>query len=444
MQPVRDEGDMLSALVERVLQEVKKQGADSAEVEASLSQGFQVTARMRELESVEHNRDKSLNLTVYFDQRTGVASLSDFSAEAVSAAIKAACDIARYADRDPCAGLARPEEMVREWQDPDLFHPWELSVNAATDLALAGEEMAFASDRRIDNSEGTVVATSDSWHVYGNSHGFIGGYPVSRHDMSCSLVARDGEEMQRGYSYTVSAQSEKLDSIKMLAEKAVQRTVSRLGARKLSTRRVPVVFVAEEARGLLGHFVSAITGGRLYRKASFLLDHLDKRVFAPHIRLDERPFMRGILGSAPFDDDGVATRANVFVEQGVLQSYVLGVYAAKKLGLKTTGNADGVHNLFINTSDKDLSALLKTMDKGLLVTELMGQGVNLVTGDYSRGAAGFWIENGEIQYPVEEITVAGNLGEIYTRIVEVGNDVDMRGNIKTGSILIEEMMVGGH
>jgi len=443
MQAVWNDSTALSALVERVLALAKKQGAESSEVEASVNQGFCVTARMGELESVEHNRDKSLNITVYFDQRMGAASLSDFSPEAISAAVKAACSIARFTDRDDCAGLARPDELVGQWQDPDLYHPWNITVNDAVDLALHCEKMAFSEDDRIENSEGTAVSTADCWQAYGNSHGFIGSYPASRHEMSCCLVGRMNDEMQRGHSYTLSTRAELLDDARKIAKEAVFRTVSRLGARKLSTRRVPVVFLAEEARGFLGHFVAAASGGNLYRKSSFLLGLLGEEIFPKFIHIDERPHLPGLLGSSPFDDDGVATRPNVFIEAGRLKNYILGVYSAKKLGMQTTGNAGGVHNLFISTGKRDLPALLKKMDTGFLVTEIMGQGVNLVTGDYSRGAAGFWVEKGEIQFPVEEVTVAGNLRDMYAKIVEVGSDVDMRGNIKTGSILIEEMVVAG-
>ena len=443
MQLVSNDANVLSGIVEQILTLAKKQGADGAEVEASINQGFCVTARMGELESVEHNRDKSLNITVYFDQKMGASSLSDFSPEAMEAAVKAACNIAKFTGQDEYAGLAKPEELVGAWQDPDLYHPWDITVNAAVDLALACEKIAFSENKCIENSEGTVISTGNCWQAYGNSHGFIGSYPASRHEISCCLVGRLGEEMQRGYSYTISTRPELLDAISKVAKDAVFRTVSRLGSRKLSTRRVPVVFLAEEARGLLGHFVAAISGGNLYRKSSFLLDCLGEKIFPDFIKIDERPHLPGLLGSSPFDDDGVGTRENVFIDAGYLKSYALGVYSARKLGMHTTGNAGGVHNLFINTGKHHFAGLLKKMNKGFLVTELMGQGINLVTGDYSRGASGFWVENGEIQYPVEEVTIAGNLREIYARILEVGSDVDMRGNIKTGSILIEEMTIAG-
>jgi PmbA protein len=301
----------------------------------------------------------------------------------------------------------------------------------------------LAKDKRISNSEGVTVANSYNVSAYGNSQGFLGAFPFTRHEISCVLIANQNDEMQRDYYYSVAADPTLLDPITKIATLAAERTVQRLGGRRIPTQRVPVIFAAEEARGLLGHFVSAISGGNLYRKSSFLLDHLDQAVFPKHINIDERPLLEKSLGSSPFDDDGVATRPNHFIQDGILRSYSLSVYSGRKLGMQTTGNAGGVHNLCINSSDKDLPALLKVMGTGLLVTELMGQGINLVTGDYSRGCAGFWVENGEICYPVEEITIAGNLKDMYKGIVHVGNDIDKRGNIQTGSILIDSMMVAG-
>jgi len=430
-------------LVDIILQEAVKQGATQAEVEVGVSKGFSVTARKGDVESVEYNQDKSIDITVYFGQRTGSASLSDFRLEAVHSAVKAACNIARFTDEDPCAGLASKEELAFHYPALDLVFPWDMSVERAIRLACECEAIALAKDKRITQSEGVSIGTVNGWHVHGNTQGFVGTYGMTRHEISCVLIAKQGEEMQRDYSYTISADPSLLESIDEVAHKAVDRTVNRLNAQRLSTRRVPVIFAAEEARGLIGSFVAAISGANLYRKSSFLLDSLGKPIFPKHIRIDERPHLPKLLGSAPFDQDGVATRPNVFIEEGILQSYCLGVYSARKLEMKTTGNAGGVHNLFISTGQKSLPELLKKMGTGLFVTELMGQGVNLVTGDYSRGAAGFWIEKGEIQYPVEEITIAGNLRDMYAHLVEVGADVDRRGNIQTGSILLEEMMVAG-
>jgi PmbA protein len=292
-------------------------------------------------------------------------------------------------------------------------------------------------------SEAAKMATAEGWHVYANSNDFIGLFPYTRHEINCVLVAKDGDEMQRDYSYTTAADPAHLDSISHIATSAAERTVQRLGARRLPTMKTPVIFVAEEARGLLGHFITAIQGGALYRKSSFLVDHLNKKIFPSFVHIQEHPHLSRGLGSAPFDDEGVATRSNVFVEDGILRNYCLGVYSARKLGMKTTGNSGGVHNLTVQTGKKDLATLLKTMDKGLLITEMMGHGVNMITGNYSRGASGFWVEHGEIQFPVHEITVAGKLQDMFTRIQEVGNDVDRRGNIRTGSIFIDEMMVAG-
>ena len=433
----------LKAMVEDILHEAKHQGATSAEVDISVNKGFNVTARKGEVETVEYNQDKIIGITVFFGKRSGSASLSDVRPEAVHSAVRAACNIARFTDEDPCSGLADKNLLAFDYPEIELAFPWDLSVEQAIEVAKECEGLALAKDKRIINSEGATVGTIQVYHAYGNSEGFVGIFPVTKHEISCMLIAKQGDEMQRDYSYTVSCDPRLLDSVDQIATLAAERTVKRLGSRRLTTRRAPVIFAAEEARTLLAHFLGAISGGNLYRKSSFLLDHIDKQIFPAHIKIDERPHLSKSLGSAPYDEDGVATRPNVFIENGILRSYVLGTYSARKLGLQSTGNAGGVHNLFINTGNKDLPALLKTMGTGLLVTELMGQGINLVTGDYSRGCAGYWIENGEIQYPVEEITIAGNLSEMYANLVEVGNDVDKRGNIQTGSILLDSMTIAG-
>ncbi len=433
----------LRKLITDILQETKHQHASSAEVDVGVNKGFSVTVRKGEVETVEYNQDKMIGITVYFGQRTGSVSLSDVRPEAIRSAVQAACNIARFTDEDRFSGLAEKDLLAFQFPAVNLYYPWSVTVEQAIELARECEAIALAQDKRITNSEGSTLSTIQAWHGYGNSHGFIGIYPISRHEMSCVLIAQQDDEMQRDYSYTVTCDPQLLEPTEQVAKKAAERTVRRLGAERLSTRRVPIIFAAEEARGLLGHFIAAISGSNLYRKSSFLLDCLGKPVFAKHVRIDERPHLDKMLGSAPFDDDGVATRENVFIEKGVLQNYSMGVYSARKLGMRTTGNAGGVHNLFISTGNKGLADLLKMMGKGVLVTELMGQGVNIITGDYSRGAAGFWIENGEIQYPVEEITIAGKLQDMYANLVEVGSDVDQRGNIKTGSILLESMVVAG-
>ena len=435
--------DNLKDMVNRILQEALKQGASSAEVDIGLNKGFSVTARQGDVESVEYNQDKIVEISVYFGQRTGSASLSDLRPEAVNSAVKAACNIARFADQDPYTGLAEKELLAFDFKDLNLSHPWALSVEQAIEMAKECEAIALSKDPRITDSENVAIQTTESWNAYGNTHGFVGIYPVSQHEISCVLIAKEGGDMQRDYSYTVACDPTLLESINDVADRAAERTVRRLGARRISTRHTPVIFSAEVARGLLAHFLAAISGSSLYRKSSFLLDHLGKPVFPKHIQIDEHPFLLNSLGSAPFDDDGVRTRENVFIKDGILNSYLLGTYSARKLGMQTTGNTGGVHNLFINSGEKTLSELIKTMGTGLLITDLMGHGTNIVTGDYSRGASGFWIENGEMQYPVEEITVAGNLKDMYANLVEVGCDIDKRGNIQTGSILLENMTIAG-
>ncbi len=435
--------NQLKNLVADILQETQRQGASSAEVDIGLNKGFSVTARTGDVESVEYSQDKMIGLTVYFGKRSGSVSLSDLRPEAISSAIAAACNIAKFTDEDPCSGIADKEELAIEYPELEMAYPWDISVERAIELAIECETRALAKDKRIAMSESVVVGTGQAWSLYGNTNGFIGLYSVTRHEMSCVLIAKQGDEMQRDYYYTTVCDPTMLESVNVVADRAVERTVRRLNARQLTTRKVPVIFAAEEARSLLGHFISAISGGNLYRKSSFLLDHLGQSIFPKHIHMQEKPHLLRGLGTAPFDDNGVATRENVFIEDGILKNYVLGIYSARQLGMKTTGNAGGVHNLMVSTSNDDLKALLKKMGTGLLVTELMGQGVNIITGDYSRGAGGFWVENGEIQYPVEEITIASNLKDMYANLVAVGNDVDVRGNIRTGSILIEEMMVAG-
>jgi PmbA protein len=433
----------LQQMVADILQESKKLGATSAEVDVAVNRGFSATVRMGDVETVEYNQDKIIEITVYFGKRSGSASLSDTRPEAIRTAIQAACNIARFTDEDPFSGLADKDLLAFNYPSSDLFYPWDITVPRAIELGLECEAIGLAADKRIVNSEGVTVSTIEVWNAYGNSHGFIGISPVTRHEISAVFIAKHGEEMQRDYGYTVACAPDSLKSIQEVAQTAVERTVRRLNGRRMATCNSPVIFAAEEARSLLGHFVSAISGGSLYRKSSFLLDRLGQKVFPQHINISEKPYLAKSLGSSPFDDDGVTTRENVFVQDGILNSYSLSTYSARKLNLQTTGNAGGVHNLYINTSENDLPALLKKMDKGLLVTELMGNGVNLISGDYSRGAAGLWIENGEIQYPVEEITIAGNLNDMYQNLVEVANDVDHRGNINTGSILLENMMIAG-
>ncbi|MEQ6340910.1 MAG: metalloprotease PmbA [Gammaproteobacteria bacterium] len=433
----------LEDLVRDILAEARAQGASAAEAGVSLETGLSVTARLGEVETIEYNRDKGLGVTVYFGGRKGSSSTSDFTPEAVREAVRAACSIAKYTAEDEYAGLADAALMAREVPDLDLCHPWGISAEQAIELAIECENAARGMDVRITNSEGGSVSSHQGYRVYGNSHGFIGAYPSTRHSLSCAVIGGEGEGMQRDYWFTVARDSAELEAAAEVGRRAAQRTLRRLDARRLPTCQVPVIFAAEIATSLLSHFTSAIRGGALYRKATFLLDHLGKQIFPAHVHIHEQPHLKRALGSTPFDNEGVATQARDIVRDGVLQGYILDSYAARKLGMQTTGNAGGVHNLIIDPGALDLDGLLRRMDKGLLVTELMGMGVNAVTGDYSRGAAGFWVENGEIQYPVEEITIAGNLRDMFMRIVEVGNDVEMRGGTRTGSILIEEMMIAG-
>lgn len=445
MPPTKNKTDIseLKTLVADLLAQAKVLGASQAEVTASSEAGFSVSVRLGEVETVEYHNERSLGITVYFGKHSGSASTGDLSAEALQTTLEKACNIARFTGEDPYSGLADASLMARHYPELDLYYPWQLTPERAIELGIECESMARAADKRITNSEGAGVNTYEYAYVYGNTHDFIGGYKTSRHSLSCSLIASDGHDMQRDYEYTSARDANDLDAIAVLAKRAAMRTAQRLGAQTLSTRQVPVIFSAETARSLLGHFITAISGSNLYRKSSFLLDHLNKPVFPPFITIDERPHLAKAIGSVPFDSDGVSTRAREIVKEGVLQGYVLGTYSARRLGMASTGNADGVHNLFINTDSMDFPGLLKKMGTGLLVTETIGQGVNIVTGDYSRGAFGFWVENGQIQYPVQEITIAGNLKDMFANIVAVANDVDHRGNIHTGSILIEQMTVAG-
>lgn len=433
----------LQELAKAIIEEAKRAGASQSEVGISTQKGFTVSAREGSVETVEYHQDKVVEIQVYFGKRTGAASTSDLRPEAVRAAVEAACHIAKFTDEDPAAGLAEKDELAFDYPQLDLAAAWPITVDQAIEIACECEREALAYDKRVMSAEEATVTTGTMLQVYANSHGFLGWFPDTRHEISCVVIAKEKDEMQRDFSYSASSDPSQLHSTTFIAREAAEKAVRRLGSQSLPTMKAPVIFAAEEARGLFGHFASAISGSHLYRKSSFLLDHLDKKIFPDFIHIQEHPHLAHALGSAPFDEDGVATRANIFVDDGVLRSYSLGVYSARKLGMKTTGNAGGVHNLTVKTGEKDLRALLKTMDKGLLITELMGHGVNLVTGNYSRGVGGFWVEHGEIQYPVHEITVAGTLQEMFACIVDVGNDIDRRGTIRTGSVLIEEMMIAG-
>jgi len=412
MSDIEQRQGALQQLVEELLREAKRQGASAAEAAVSSDAGLSLGVRLGGVETIEHTRDNGLGVTVYFGQRKGSASSSDLSPEAVAETVRAACNFARYTSEDPCAGLAEAGLMATEIPDLDLYHPWGLSVDRAIEMALACEEAARQSDPRIVNSDGASLSSHDGLQVYGNSHGFIGGYAASRHSLSCAVVGQQGDSMQRDYWYTLSRLGEMLEAPEQVGRQAARRTLARLGARQIPTQQAPVLFQADVAVGLLRSFIGAIQGSALYRKASFLLDRLDTRVFPEFVHIHEQPLLPRGLASAPFDSEGVATRAQDFVSDGVLRSYVLDSYSARKLGMRTTHNGGGVRNLRADSGGLDRQGLLKRMGRGLLVTELMGQGVNGVTGDYSRGAAGFWVEGGEIQFPVEEVTIAGNLKEM--------------------------------
>ncbi len=433
----------LTALVQEVLAEAGRQGASAAEATIGMSQGLAVTVRLGEVETVEHTRDKSLGVTVYLGQRSGSASSSDLRPAALRDTVRAAVTIAKYIAADDCAGLADPERLAKTVPDLDLYHPWRLTLDDAIERAQRCEQAARDLDSRIRNSEGASIASYQGLDVYANTHGFIGATRATRHSLSCAVIGQDASGMQRDYWYTVARNAGELEAPEQVGRESARRSLRRLGGRKLATRRTPVLFEAPVSSSILSHLVSAVRGSSLYSQASFLLDHKDRRIFAPHVRIHEQPHLFKALGSAAFDNEGVATAPRDLVKDGILLGYVLDSYAARKLGLATTGNAGGVHNLTIEPGRHDLAGLVKTMHTGLLVTELIGFGVNTVTGDYSRGAAGFWVENGEIQYPVEEITIAGNLKDMFLHLSEAGSDVDVRGNIRSGSLLIEAMTLAG-
>jgi PmbA protein len=435
--------EQLRQIAQDVLEHAKSKGASAAETEVSEAFGQSVTVRQGAVETIEYNRDKGVGVTVYLDHRRGHASTSDFTPKAVRETVEAALSIARFTASDDAAGLADEALLARGAADLDLYHPWSLPVETAIELARGCEAAALAVDPRITNSEGASLSTQQSHFAYGNTLGFLSGYPSSRHTVMCSVIAGEGDAMQRDDWYAQARAAEDLDDVRMVGRHAGERCVRRLDARRLATMQVPVLFEAPIASSLLGHFVGAVSGGSLYRKASFLLDSMGQIVFSPLVHIRDIPDLKRGLASSPFDDEGVATRRRDIVEEGVLQGYFLGSYSARKLGMASTGNAGGNHNLLVDSTGEDFFALLKKMGRGLLVTELLGMGVNQVTGDYSRGAAGFWVENGEIAYPVQEITVASNLKDMFRGIAAIGTDVVVRGSRQCGSILVEEMTVAG-
>lgn len=438
------EREHLEALIADILTEARMQGATAAEAAVSFGNALSVTVRLGEVETLEHHRQRSLSVTVYFGQSRDSASTADWRPDAICSTVQSACAIARHTAADLYAGLADPERLARTVPDLDLYHPWSLAVEDAITLAREYEAAALAFDPRLRNSEGGGVTTQAGLSLYGNSHGFCGGYPTTRHSLSCSVIAQDDDGMQRNHWHTTARDRNDLETSVAVGQRAAQRALRRLGSRRLSTRQTPILFAPELARGLIGHFVAAIRGGALYRKASFLLNRLGTAVFSERVTIRERPHLPKALASAPFDGEGVATSDRDLVGKGVLQGYVLDSYSARRLGMQTTGNAGGTHNLIVEPGPFGHEELLQQLDTGLWVTELLGHGVNLVTGDYSRGAAGFWVENGRIQYPVHEITIAGNLADMFRSVAAVGNDVDRRGGIRCGSLLVERMTVAGY
>jgi PmbA protein len=436
--------DAMAEVARRSLEVARERGASDAEVEVSAAVGQSVTVRRGEVETVEYNRDKGLGITVFFGQRRGNASTSDLSAEAVARTVEAACAIARHTAEDDAAGLPDAERLYRgKPPSLDLFHPWGLTVEESIEIAKRAEAAALAIDRRITNSEGATISAYDADFILANTRGFSAGFPNSKASISVGVVAEDKAGMQRDYWYTTHRNPAHLESAEHVGRTAGERTVRRLGARRLPTCDSPVIFEASVAGSLISHFVAAASGSSLYRRSSFLLDRLGTQLFAPLVEIAEDPHVAGEMASGYFDAEGVATAPRKVVEGGVLNGWFLSTYSARKLGLQTTGNAGGNHNLILKPGERDLEGLMKLMGRGLLVTEMMGQGVNPVTGDYSRGAAGFWVENGEIQFPVEEVTIAGNLVPMYKGIVAVGNDVLIRGSKQTGSILIDRMTIAG-
>ena len=436
-----DHENDLKSLVTDILRRAHDSGADAAEVSASEDAGLSVTVRLGELENVEFNRDRGFGITVYFGKRKGSASTSDSTPAAVAATVQAACNIARFTEEDPCHGLADASLMARVFPNLDLDHPWTTTVADAEAIAQAAEAAARSHDRRITNSDGASVGTQRFCRVYGNSNGFLGSHIGTRHSISCGVIADDGGGMERDYYYSVGRSVGDLDDPGRVGAEAARRAVARLGARPIKTGRYPVVYSAEVASGLIGHLIGALSGGSLYRNASFLTNSLGRKLLPEGFSVIERPLMPRGPGSAAFDGDGVATFEKAFVERGEIASYVLGNYSAQRLGMTTTANSGGVHNVWVEGPRQPVADLIKGIKEGIWVTDLIGQGVNIVSGDYSRGAAGFWISNGELTHPVDEITIAANLADMYGALVGLGDDPDYRGNVVTGSLLVDGMTV---
>jgi PmbA protein len=433
----------LEAIIGVVLEEARARGVDQAEATASHDIGLSATARLGEVESLEYTNDRGIGIIVYRDRKKGSASTSDFSAGALKEAVAKACTFAEYTAADEHAGLADPILMADDPPDLLLEYQWQLDSDAAIQLAIECEEAARSYDSRITNSEGATVGTNTGTCAYGNTHGFIGSYTKSSHSLSCVVIGESHGNMERDYWYTAARNPADLETAEVVGKHAARRTVERIGGRKMQTVTAPVLFAPEIARGFIGHAIGALAGGAQYRRSSFLLDAAGEQIFPEFVQIQERPHIPGGMASAPYDAEGVATRDRELVTDGVLQGYILSSYSARRLGMETTGNAGGAHNLIVPGNAEGLDSMLRDMGTGLLVHELIGQGVNAVTGDYSRGAVGYWIENGEIAYPVHEITIAGNLRDLYRRIIAIGRDQDLRGGIRCGSVLVEEMRIAG-
>lgn len=437
--------DTLKTLSQTAIQMATQAGASAAEVDVSYGVGQSVSVRLGETENIEYNRDRGLSVSVFFGQSKGHASSSDLSEQAIKDTVQAACNIAKYTAEDPLFGLADADRMATEIPDLDLNHPWSISVDEAIEMAKRSEQAAMAVDtQHIKNSEGANIYTSQGQFCYANTHGFVGGYASTRHHVSCSVIAGEGDSMQRDYWYSSARDYQDLLSAEAIGTKAGERTVRRLGSRPIKTGQYPVVFEAPIASGLISSLISAISGGNLYRKSSFLLDSLGSKIAAPILNIEELAHTPKGAASSAFDNEGVATQSRQLVENGVLNGYLLSSYSARKLGMQTTGNAGGAHNLVVQNTQHSLADLLTEMGTGILVTELLGHGLNMVTGDYSRGAAGYWVENGVIQHPVEEITIASNMKEMLNNITAIGTDHIPNSSKQTGSILISNMTVAGN
>ena len=435
--------DRLATLTEDVLRRCRTRGASEVDVGIGVDVGLEVNVRLGEVESIEHTRDRGLSLTVYFGKRKGSASSADLSPESIEKTIEHACAIARHTEEDPCNGLADADLLAHDFPDLDLWHPWDITTEEATELALRCEAAGRDYDARISNSEGATVQIGSSLAVGATSHGFFSRERDTRHIISAALLAEDASGMQRDYWYESVRSADDFPEVESIGRQAAERTLARLGARKIGTRQCPVLFSPPVARSLIGNYLAAVSGGALYRRASFLVDHVGKPVFPEFVNIVERPHIRRGQASAAYDMEGVATRDSDLVSGGRVARYLLGSYSARKLGLRSTGNAGGVHNVLVSSGEDDFAGMLKRMGSGLVVTELMGQGVSLITGDYSRGASGFWVENGEIVHAVEEITIASNLRQMFANIVAIGNDVDRRSHIMTGSILLDRLTIAG-